>query len=471
MNRTTLPFGAWHAEETFELVFPDGFEVRRMDPADAPAIDDATIEAAFATPHGAPRLRDAVRGRTSAAVAVDDLTRPTPAWRVLPFVMAELEAAGIPRERTRIVLGTAAHRPMTATEVEHKLGREIAGRYPIVHHDFLGDELVDLGWHEGGPVQLCRAFVEAEARVCVGGVIPHNETGFGGGSKMVLPGLAGSLSIAHFHGALPPRLAGEIETAPGRVDRRAWSESVARKVGVDAIVGCVINASRELAGVHVGDVVAAHRAAAAEAKALGRTRVPRALADACDVVVVNAYPLDTDPIQMGKSLNLAHKLGARCTVVVNAASDGVFYHGMGMGSGVHVPRLLAGVPRWLREPRRPAAWLRGMLRGARHPLLAARLSYFALNPLSWSAFQAGDARRPPDAAIPEVDPARADPLVLSKRFPTWGFRRKFAKGRLYREWDGLAAALARRTPNALVLVFPCAPLQLVEIVDGDGAAA
>jgi nickel-dependent lactate racemase len=464
VNRITIPFGAWHAEEELELVFPEGFEVRRADPDDAPAVDDAAIEAAFAAPHGTPRLREIARGRTSAVVAVDDLTRPTPAWRVLPFVMRELAEAGIPAERVRILLGTAAHRPMERAEIEHKLGREIAARHEVLAHDFLGPDLVDLGWHEGGPVHLARAFLEAQVRVCVGGVIPHNETGFGGGSKMVVPGLAGSLTIAHFHGALPPRLAGEIEGAPGRLDRRAWSESVARKVGVDAIVGCVVNARRELAGVHVGDLVAAHRAAAAEAAALGRTRVPRDWAEGCDVALVSAYPLDTDPIQMGKSLNLAKKLGARCTVVVNAASDGVFYHGMGMGSGVHVPRLLAGVPRWLREPRRAAAWARGMLRGIRHPLLAARLSYFSLNPLSYDAFRAGDGRRAPDAPIPDVPAGEADPLVLSKRFPTWGFRRKFGKGRLYREWDALAADLARRAPGARVLVFPCAPLQLIEIV-------
>ena len=41
------------------------------------------------------------------------------------------------------------------------------------------------------------------------------------------------------------------------------------------------------------------------------------------VVVVSAYPLDTDPIQIGKSINLAKKLAARATVVVNSATDGV----------------------------------------------------------------------------------------------------------------------------------------------------
>jgi hypothetical protein len=105
-----------------------------------------------------------------------------------------------------------------------------------------------------------------------------------------------------------------------------------------------------------------------------------------------------------------------------------------------------------------------MLRGLRDPLLAARLSYFALNPLSYEAFREGDGRRSPDAPISDVPVDAADPLVLSKRFPTWGFRRKFGKGRLYREWEALAADLARRAPGARVLVFPCAPLQLIEIV-------
>ena len=107
-----------------------------------------------------------------------------------------------------------------------------------------------------------------------------------------------------------------------------------------------INSRRELAGLYVGDLVQAHRQAGRQAKKIGRTVVPQALAERCDVALVSAYPLDTDPIQMGKSINLAKKLSARATVVVvNAATDGVFYHGMGMGSGVHAPRARTGSTR------------------------------------------------------------------------------------------------------------------------------
>jgi hypothetical protein len=166
---------------------------------------------------------------------------------------------------------------------------------------------------------------------------------------------------------------------------------------------------------------------------------------------------------MGKSIQLARKLPARCTVVVNAASDGIFYHGMGMGSGVQAARLARGALRWLREPARPWAWLRGMGRGLRHPLLAARLSYFALTPLSYEAFRAAEGRLPLEAEAAPGGGDDADPLVWSRRFPAWGFRRRFRGGRLYREWDALSATLARRFPSARVLVFPCAPLQLVDV--------
>ena len=58
---------------------------------------------------------------------------------------------------------------------------------------------------------------------------------------------------------------------------------------------------------------------------------------------------------------------------------------------------------------------------------------------------------------------RAEPLVWSEHFPRWGFRRKYRHGGLYRDWDALADALERRFPPGCALVFPCAPLQLLEI--------
>jgi hypothetical protein len=457
-----VPSGAWHAERELSLVFPRGWSVHRCDPAGRPAIDDAAIRDAFARPHGAAPLRELARGRRAAVVAVDDCTRPTPAHRILPALLDELAAGGLPASRVTILIGTASHRPPGREEIDKKLGPGIAARVAVRVHDFLGPDVERVGWIAGGPVDLCRHYLAADLRICVGAAIPHDETGFGGGAKMLVPGLAGHATIAHFHGALPPRRAGQIE-GDGRRDRRAWAEEVARHVGLDTVVCAVVNERRELAGLHVGDLEQAHRAAAREAAALGRTVVPRAVAERADVVVVGAYPLDSDPIQMGKSINLSRKLAARCTVVVNAASDGIFYHGMGMGSGVQPRRLARNALRWLASPGRQLVWLRSMATGLRSPELAARLTYFTWNPLSYAAFCDRDGRLAADAPVAPKLGDEAEPLVFSEHFPSWGFRRRYPNGRLFRDWAALREVLARRFPAGHALVFPCAPLQLVEI--------
>src|SRR5690606_11593973 len=141
-----VPYGAWFEETSLRLAFPPGWEVRRADPDDAPEIDDAAVEAALAAPVGAPPLLERARGRRRAVIAVDDLTRPTPAHRLLPPVLRILGEAGLPAEAITILLGTASHRPPTRDEQVRKLGAEVVARHPVVVHDFLGRDVRRVGW-------------------------------------------------------------------------------------------------------------------------------------------------------------------------------------------------------------------------------------------------------------------------------------------------------------------------------------
>ncbi len=457
----TVPYGAWHGDGVRELRFPAGWDVRVLAPLDAPALDDEAIGAAFDTPVGAPRLRELAEGAGSACIAVDDITRPTPAHRLMPRLLDELLEGGIAADRIRVVLGVAAHRPMDEAEMRQKLGDVVVERFPPVNHDFLGPDVRPLGWVGGGPVHLNRHFADAEVRVVVGGTFPHAEAGFGGGAKMVVPGVAGRASIAFLHGALPARGAGVTPEGMPR-DRRGWPEAVAREVGVQFAVCAVTGSRRQLTGLACGDVVEAHRAASAQAGTLGRTPVPADLAGGVDVAIASCYPLDTDPIQMGKALGIGRKLHPKLLVAVNAASDGVHYHGMGMGTGVDMKRLLGNVPAWLFCGRRLGQWLAGLWAAAPSPMLMARATYFSLNHRTYDEFQVRDAGRDPDEPQDWIDEDQADLLLYSKAFPTWSFRAKYPKGRLYRDWDALVAAIGRRFQNPTVAVLPCAPLQLLE---------
>ena len=128
-NNVSIPSRAWYGDGELELAFPPGWEIVMCGPADAPALAPAQIEAAFAHPIGTSTIAEAARGRRSAAVICDDLGRPTPADQLLPTVLSQLAAAGIPRQRTTIVIGGGSHRPLSDEEIVKKVGAEVAAAY------------------------------------------------------------------------------------------------------------------------------------------------------------------------------------------------------------------------------------------------------------------------------------------------------------------------------------------------------
>src|SRR5690606_29849249 len=130
-----VPYGAWFEEERLRLAFPEGWSVRRVDPADAPEASDDAIAAAFAAPLGTPPLAELARGRRRVVIAVDDLTRPTPAHRIVPSLLGELERAGVGASQIALLIGTASHRPPVADEIVRKVGPEVAARCRVRVHD------------------------------------------------------------------------------------------------------------------------------------------------------------------------------------------------------------------------------------------------------------------------------------------------------------------------------------------------
>ena len=101
-NTATVYSRAWYGDEALTLNFPTGWEVEVLGPKDAPVLSDTQIEKAFAEPIGTPRISELAKGKKSAAIVVDDLSRPTPAAKVIPFLLRELVSAGVPEIRNPI---------------------------------------------------------------------------------------------------------------------------------------------------------------------------------------------------------------------------------------------------------------------------------------------------------------------------------------------------------------------------------
>lgn len=332
--KTRIPWQAWYGDEDLTLTFPDGWTVGTFWPDDAVEIDDQAIEAAFDRPFASDRIEDlaracATQGRCTVGIAVDDISRPTPAARLFPPLMRRLEAGGIDLDDVRVVMGIGMHRPMMKEGILKKIGRHAVDRLDVTNNTPY-DNLTDFGVSERGtPIKICREFGEADLKIGIGGILPHSGPGFGGGAKVVFPGVASYETVASMH--RPGRLKGGLGNVASN-ELRGEIEAMGRQIGLDFVVNTVTNSRRQIAGLFTGDFVAAHRAGVGLARTVYATAMPDA---PVDVAVCNAYPKDTDFLQAGLALNVLKSADLAgqpalkpdsTVVIVTASPEGRGYH-------------------------------------------------------------------------------------------------------------------------------------------------
>lgn len=416
-NTVTMPSRAWYGDVDLELAFPTEWEVQVLPPHDAPKLDESAIEAAFANPIGTQRIAELARGKRSVAIVVDDVSRPTPAAQMIPYVLRELAEAGVPKGEIRFVVGGGSHRPQTREEMEKKLGADIVAEYFTTTHDFMAGNLRGLGnLPDGTPLYFHPVVADAEFKMTVGGIYPHGAVGFGGGSKLILPGVSGFATMFHFHTFYPARGQANIERQGEEPDHRDASEAAARVLGLDVVVNTVINGRREIAGVFVGDFIQAQRTGAQFALQIYGTEIPDELRSQADLVVVNAYPLDSDPIQSSKALWARKYFDKAYTVVVNPAVDGICYHGL-------------------------------------------------FDRIDWLRYNTQRQARPPMDDPEPMLGRRDQALICSENFPVHDFPRKHPNDILVRKWDTVIDLLRPAVPErAKVAVFPVSGVQVLATV-------
>ena len=102
---------------------------------DRPALSEEQMRAALHNPIGSPRLSELAGGKKEVCHLFDDLPKPTPTSRIVPFVLEELHAGGITDEHIRFLCAPGTHRPLMYPEFVAKLGADIVARYPVYNHN------------------------------------------------------------------------------------------------------------------------------------------------------------------------------------------------------------------------------------------------------------------------------------------------------------------------------------------------
>ncbi len=132
MTTFDLPYGK--SQQTFHL--PPSLAVEVIEPPRVAAATDpkGMVDAALDAPVGGVCLSD-FRSARSAAVAINDKTRPVPHQHLLPPLLAHLEELGLPPQSVRLIIATGAHAPMPPEEYPRVVPAEILARYPLLCHD------------------------------------------------------------------------------------------------------------------------------------------------------------------------------------------------------------------------------------------------------------------------------------------------------------------------------------------------
>ena len=285
----------------------------------------AAVAEKVSSPTGGKPLAELARGRSSACIAICDITRPVPNQVILECLLPTLEQAGIPRDQILILIATGMHRPNEGEELVELVGAEIAANYRVEnHHGTIRDEHTFLGDSPRGvPVWIDSRYVEADLKITTGLIEPHLMAGFSGGRKLICPGLAALETVKGWHGPdfieHPKADCGILDGNPVHEENTA----IGQMAGCDFIVNVTLDEQRRVTGVVAGDMIEAFH----EGVELIRGVVTAEVPEACDVVVTSSagYPLDTTFYQAVKGLTGALpivKEGGRI-IIAASLSEGV----------------------------------------------------------------------------------------------------------------------------------------------------
>ncbi len=319
-----FPYGTGVVETNFE----SGNCLGVLEVAPAPALADPAgqLREALERPIGftAPLLEPVKTGHR-VLIVVSDSFRQTCVDRLLPTLIDALAERGVRDSDISFLVATGTHRGPTDEELREILGNEVHARFATQvdsHNPHDASSMAFVGTTSRGTrVMVNRAALDADHLILTGATVLHYFGGFGGGRKAILPGICGAETIAQNHwlnldaenGVLDPNV------RIGRLDGNPVAEDMleaARMVPTAGIINTVLNRDEAIGGVFVGEMDAAHRAAAAFALRL--FGVP--IAKKADLVIAAAGPRK-NYVQSHKALFNAYQamrpggrivLAARC---------------------------------------------------------------------------------------------------------------------------------------------------------------
>ncbi|MFC1515971.1 nickel-dependent lactate racemase [Thermodesulfobacteriota bacterium] len=286
------------------------------------------------TPSGfADRLRDVHETMnpdlSDIAVVLADKTRLCGYPEYLPVLLDTLKAAGAEPDRVTLYIAYGTHARQTKEECLATYGESYL-RHKFIHHDCEDADLFSFfgQTRRGTPVLIRRDIIDAGFLVTFGAISHHYFAGYGGGRKLIFPGLGHKSAIYHNHGLF---LDAQLQTLSpfcrsGVLDGNPLAEDLAeiesfRKV--DLAIHGILNNKGDVCDLFPGVGPDHFRRVCAEHGKHCETRDDRVF----DLVIASSggYPKDINFIQSHKAIENSAKFvkDGGTLIVLAECPDGV----------------------------------------------------------------------------------------------------------------------------------------------------
>lgn len=282
---------------------------------------DNLITHAIKNPIGAAPLEKQLKPSDKVAVLVEDNTRNSPKQHVLRLCLDYLDNLSISPERISIIVALGTHIQLSNDELEDTYGAELVKKYRFYNHDCHAGDLTAIGELKSGTaVKINRLACEADFRIGIGSIFPHPLNGFGGGGKIMFPGIANFDAILEHHLKYCFR-----KTVLGSLGANPFYEeisSLAEKGKLDFIINSVLDHNDDLDSVVAGHPVHAHRAGTDICKKI----ITRKFSRKADITIISAFPY-TQALQLMKPLEAASMITSDSGFIILAGKCTTMFPG------------------------------------------------------------------------------------------------------------------------------------------------
>ncbi len=304
-----------------------GLRCRLLEPSAPRATESAATlaGAVLDRPLGVPPLAELARGRRRVVALVPDATRRAALPEVLPVILERLRRGGVSAGSVTVLVATGTHPPAAPAALAALLGPLPDGVRVVQHDGRDQSALRRVGVTPAGlEVRLHSAVMEADLLLAISTVAHHYFAGFGGGPKLVFPGVAGYEEIQANHSRVidvttrPPRRHSACE--PGVLDGNPVAEEIAAAAAFrppDLALLQVAGSDGRAAWMMAGTMAEAFPLACEKAKAWYEVD-----AGPFDRIVAAAggFPSDNTLIQAHKALDAACRFALPDAEVLFVAS-------------------------------------------------------------------------------------------------------------------------------------------------------